>query len=74
MKFTAIVMALVATSAHRLVAEPAKKGDIYATTAGTPALPECTGMNGDRKGAADCRQIGRFNGPWPVTDDVQLKA
>jgi len=30
-------------------------------------------MNGDRKGSADCRQIGRYNGPWPVTDDVQLK-
>lgn len=40
-------------------------------TAGTPQLPECTGMNGDRKGKdADCRQIGRFNGPWPVTDDL----
>ena len=32
-------------------------------------------MNGDRKGAnPDCRQIGRFNGPWPVTDDVQLSS
>lgn len=39
-------------------------------TSGTPQLPECTGMNGDRKGDADCRQIGRYNGPWPVTDDV----
>jgi hypothetical protein len=44
-------------------------------TAGTPQLPECTGMNGDRKGAGtDCRQIGRYNGPWPVTEDVQVKA
>jgi len=43
-------------------------------TAGTPEIPECTGLNGDRKGAGvDCRQIGRYNGPWPVTDDVQLK-
>lgn len=22
---------------------------------------------------AECRQIGRFNGPWPVTDDLQMK-
>merc|ERR1712167_411627 len=44
-------------------------------TAGTPQLPECTGMNGDRKGpGTDCRQIGRYNGPWPVTDDLQIKA
>jgi len=44
-------------------------------TNGTPQLPECTGMNGDRKGAgSDCRQIGRYNGPWPVTDDLQIKA
>jgi len=32
-------------------------------------------MNGDRKGPqTDCRQIGRYNGPWPVTDDIQLSA
>jgi hypothetical protein len=48
--------------------------DYNKLTNGTPQLPECTGMNGDRKGTGtDCRQIGRYNGPWPVTDDVQLK-
>ena len=48
-----------------------KQPDYNKLTSGTPHLPECTGMNGDRKGLdTDCRQIGRYNGPWPVTDDV----
>ena len=53
--------------------DPNTSPNYKALTAGTPQLPECTGMNGDRKGPdTDCRQIGRYNGPWPVTEDVQI--
>jgi len=59
-------------------AKEEKKIDYNKLTGGTPQLPECTGMNGTRKhdssgNETDCRQIGRYNGPWPVTEDVQLR-
>ena len=37
-------------------ADAATAPDYGKLTAGTPELPECTGMNGDRKGPdTDCR-------------------
>jgi hypothetical protein len=36
--------------------EEGKGPDYKKLTSGTPQLPECTGMNGDRKGpGTDCR-------------------
>jgi len=57
---------------HQVLAQSAKEEEKFAYPKQNgefvlPDMPECTGLNGTRKGpGADCRQVGRFTntGNW----------